>query len=371
MPCWESCCNPLRWSWKWDESRRCCIVTTLYVLPKWSGCRLQQVAVALTSWICLVWQIEVRVQHFCLQIQTRPQVSQLQAAPIRGGDGWRHESSAVKSPLKSVVFRCWFPFCLLALWQFRTPQACAELTDCVCLSVCCGKECPDPACWNRKSFCKTGASYWPTVVNMCFNPIPKERDSLRSRSKEGFHASWLPRQRIVGQMPCHLSFRNVRWSMMFDVLSPLVCTEIFIWSSCLRHFARERHLLGWLSDFHSPPSICPWSILYAGRPGSRKHRRYTHSVDLAIRQWSFWFPVNLGGSFYVLFLLFIWITETGVSHWCTCMFFFLAKVNSLRRVMVSRGEENLPTDIDEVEEAESEWKTWGNIASQHVFIWKI
>jgi len=42
-----------------------------------------------------------------------------------------------------------------------------------------------------------------------------------------------------------------------------------------------------------------------GRPGSRKHRRYTHSVDL---------------------------------------------VNSLRRVMVSRGEENLPTDIDEVEE---------------------
>ena len=36
---------------------------------------------------------------------------------------------------------------------------------------------------------------------------------------------------------------------------------------------------------------------------------------------------------------------------------FLAKVNSLRRVMVSRGEENLPTDIDEVEEAESEWKT--------------
>lgn len=39
--------------------------------------------------------------------------------------------------------------------------------------------------------------------------------------------------------------------------------------------------------------------------------------------------------------------------------------------MVSRGEENLPTDIDEVEEAESEWKTWGNIASQHVFIWKI
>jgi len=37
--------------------------------------------------------------------------------------------------------------------------------------------------------------------------------------------------------------------------------------------------------------------------------------------------------------------------------FFLAKVNSLRRVMVSRGEENLPTDIDEVEEAESEWKT--------------
>lgn len=42
-----------------------------------------------------------------------------------------------------------------------------------------------------------------------------------------------------------------------------------------------------------------------GRPGSRKHRRYTHSVDL---------------------------------------------VNSLRRVMVSHGEENLPTDIDEVEE---------------------
>ena len=157
-----------------------------------AGCsRLQQVAVALTSWICLVWQIEVRVQHFCLQIQTRPQVSQLQAAPIRGGDGWRHESSAVKSPLKSVVFRCWFPFCLLALWQFRTPQACAELTDCVCLCVCCGKECPDPACWNRKSFCKTGASYRPTVVNMCFNPIPKERDSLRSRSKEGFHASWI------------------------------------------------------------------------------------------------------------------------------------------------------------------------------------
>lgn len=42
-----------------------------------------------------------------------------------------------------------------------------------------------------------------------------------------------------------------------------------------------------------------------GRPGSRKHRRYTHSVDL---------------------------------------------VNSLRRVMVSRGEENLPSDVDEVEE---------------------
>eukprot|EP00435_Cladocopium_sp_Y103_P058409 s256_g20.t1 len=43
----------------------------------------------------------------------------------------------------------------------------------------------------------------------------------------------------------------------------------------------------------------------SGRPGSRKHRRYTHSVDL---------------------------------------------VNSLRRVMVSRGEENLPSDVDEVEE---------------------
>lgn len=42
-----------------------------------------------------------------------------------------------------------------------------------------------------------------------------------------------------------------------------------------------------------------------GRPGSRKHRRYTHSVDL---------------------------------------------VSSLRRVMVSRGEENLPSDVDEVEE---------------------
>lgn len=42
-----------------------------------------------------------------------------------------------------------------------------------------------------------------------------------------------------------------------------------------------------------------------GRPGSRKHRRYTHSVDL---------------------------------------------VNSLRRVMVARGEEDLPSDVDAVEE---------------------
>ncbi|CAE7447743.1 COX11 [Symbiodinium sp. CCMP2456] len=42
-----------------------------------------------------------------------------------------------------------------------------------------------------------------------------------------------------------------------------------------------------------------------GRPGSRKHRRYTHSVDL---------------------------------------------VNTLRRVMSARGEENLPEDVDGVEE---------------------
>ncbi|CAE7035085.1 COX11 [Symbiodinium natans] len=42
-----------------------------------------------------------------------------------------------------------------------------------------------------------------------------------------------------------------------------------------------------------------------GRPGSRKHRRYTHSVDL---------------------------------------------VNSLRRVMSARGEEDLPADVDAVEE---------------------
>ncbi|CAJ1397556.1 unnamed protein product [Effrenium voratum] len=42
-----------------------------------------------------------------------------------------------------------------------------------------------------------------------------------------------------------------------------------------------------------------------GRPGSRKHRRYVHSVDL---------------------------------------------VNSLRRMMVARGEENLPSDVDAVEE---------------------
>eukprot|EP00933_Yihiella_yeosuensis_P025675 TRINITY_DN19920_c0_g1_i1.p1 TRINITY_DN19920_c0_g1~~TRINITY_DN19920_c0_g1_i1.p1 ORF type:complete len:336 (-),score=72.29 TRINITY_DN19920_c0_g1_i1:49-1056(-) len=46
-----------------------------------------------------------------------------------------------------------------------------------------------------------------------------------------------------------------------------------------------------------------------GRPGSRKHRRWTHSVDL---------------------------------------------VHSLRRVMVARGEENLPEDMDAVEEAKRE-----------------
>ncbi|OLP80396.1 Cytochrome c oxidase assembly protein COX11, mitochondrial [Symbiodinium microadriaticum] len=47
-----------------------------------------------------------------------------------------------------------------------------------------------------------------------------------------------------------------------------------------------------------------------GRPGSRKHRRYTHSVDL-------------------------------VGH---------SEVNTLRRVMSARGEENLPEDVDGVEE---------------------
>ena len=42
-----------------------------------------------------------------------------------------------------------------------------------------------------------------------------------------------------------------------------------------------------------------------GRPGSRKHRRYTHSVDL---------------------------------------------VHGLRRVMAARGEDDLPSDVDAVEE---------------------